>query len=78
VFVEATKVFLGCLQVIHFRTLLYVYLMYVWGSATVLVLWIVVPCGLISKSFHFGGIFCFHLQPWNWRRYVAPNSGICL
>lgn len=29
VFVEATKVFLGCLQVIHFRTLLYVYLMYV-------------------------------------------------
>jgi hypothetical protein len=38
---------------------------------SVLVLWVVTPCGLIGRYQCFGGTYCLHLHPWRWRHYVC-------
>jgi hypothetical protein len=36
---------------------------------SVLVLWVVTPCGLVGRYQRFGGTFCFHLQD------LSPEDG---
>jgi hypothetical protein len=40
---------------------------------SMLVFWVVTPCGLAVRYQRLRGTYCLHLQGWKWRKYVAPK-----
>jgi hypothetical protein len=40
---------------------------------SMLSLWVVTPCRLVSRYRRFGESYCLHLQSWRWRQYVSPK-----
>jgi hypothetical protein len=51
----------------------------IWASdqyVSMLVFWVVTPCGFIGRYQCSGGTYCLHFQRWRWRQYVSPKLGI--
>jgi hypothetical protein len=46
-------------------------------NMSVLVFWVVTPCGLLSRYQRFGGTYCLHLQGPGGRMFIR-NVGIYL
>jgi hypothetical protein len=39
---------------------------------SVVVFWVVTPCGLVGGQQRFVGTCCLNVQPWRWKQYVTP------
>jgi hypothetical protein len=44
------------------------------AKMSMLVFWVIKPCGLVGRYQHFGGTYCLHRQGWRWRLWILVSG----